>query len=102
MARTFWFAAGAGAGVYAMTRARRVREALTADGLRDRLTAWPSARGCSATRSPRAAGREGNRVARRASAWSRMAPPSCEVAVASTAALAPEPTPTITDQEGST
>ena len=36
MARTFWFAAGAGAAVYAMNRARRVREALTADGLRDR------------------------------------------------------------------
>ena len=36
MARTFWFAAGAGAAVYAMNRARRVREALTPDGLRDR------------------------------------------------------------------
>jgi hypothetical protein len=36
MARTFWFAAGAGAAVYAMNRARRVRESLTADGLRDR------------------------------------------------------------------
>jgi len=36
MARTFWFAAGAGAAVYAMNRARRVRDALSADGLRDR------------------------------------------------------------------
>lgn len=36
MARSFWFVAGAGAGVYAMTRARRAAEALTADGLRDR------------------------------------------------------------------
>ena len=36
MARTLWFAAGAGAAVYAMNRARRVREALTPDGLRDR------------------------------------------------------------------
>jgi hypothetical protein len=38
MARTFWFAAGAGAAVYAMNRARRLREALTADGLRDRAS----------------------------------------------------------------
>jgi hypothetical protein len=37
MARTLWFAAGAGAAVYAMNRARRVREAFTADGLHDRL-----------------------------------------------------------------
>ena len=36
MARSFWFVAGAGAGVYAMTRARRAAEALTAEGLRDR------------------------------------------------------------------
>jgi hypothetical protein len=36
MSRTLWFAAGAGATVYAMNRARRVREAFTADGLRDR------------------------------------------------------------------
>ena len=38
MARSLWFVAGAGAGVYAMTRARRAAEALTADGLRDRLS----------------------------------------------------------------
>ena len=38
MARTFWFAAGAGAAVYAMNRARKLREAVTADGLRDRAS----------------------------------------------------------------
>ncbi len=38
MARSIWFVAGAGAGVYAMTRARRVVESVTADGLRDRLS----------------------------------------------------------------
>jgi hypothetical protein len=37
MSRTLWFVAGAGAGVYAMTRARRVAEALTPEGLADRL-----------------------------------------------------------------
>jgi hypothetical protein len=36
MSRTLWFAAGVGASLYAMNRARRVREAFTADGLRDR------------------------------------------------------------------
>jgi Family of unknown function (DUF6167) len=36
MRRPFWFAAGAGAGVYAMVRGRRAAEALTLDGLRDR------------------------------------------------------------------
>jgi hypothetical protein len=35
--RGFWFVAGAGAGVYAMVRARRAAEALTPDGLRDRV-----------------------------------------------------------------
>ncbi len=39
MRRGVWFVAGAGAGVYAMTRARRVAEALSVDGLRDRLHA---------------------------------------------------------------
>lgn len=34
--RGLWFVAGAGAGVYAMSRARRLAESLTADGLRDR------------------------------------------------------------------
>ena len=37
MSRTLWFAAGAGVGVYAMTRARRAAEAFTPDGLADRL-----------------------------------------------------------------
>ena len=38
MRRSFWFVTGAGAGVYAMVRGRRAAEALTADGLRDRLS----------------------------------------------------------------
>ena len=38
MARALWFVAGAGAGVYAMSRARRVAEAVSVDGLRDRLS----------------------------------------------------------------
>lgn len=37
MNRSLWFVAGAGAGVYAMVRGRRAAEALTVDGLRDRL-----------------------------------------------------------------
>ena len=36
MKRGLWFVAGAGAGVYASVRARRVKEAFTADGLSDR------------------------------------------------------------------
>ena len=39
MRRGLWFAAGAGAGIYAMVRGRRAAEALTADGLRDRASA---------------------------------------------------------------
>ncbi len=35
--RSLWFVAGAGAGVYAVVRARRVAEALTADGIKDRI-----------------------------------------------------------------
>ena len=38
MRRGFWFAAGAGAGVYVMVRGRRVAEAFTPEGLRDRLS----------------------------------------------------------------
>ena len=38
--RTFWFVAGGAVGVYASTRTRRVAEALTVDGLHDRLTGW--------------------------------------------------------------
>lgn len=34
-----WFAAGAAAGVYGMVKVRRVAEALTPDGLRDRIGA---------------------------------------------------------------
>lgn len=37
MSRGVWFVAGAGAGVYAMFKARRAAEAFTPDGLRDRL-----------------------------------------------------------------
>ena len=37
MSRAVWFVAGAGAGVYAMAKARRAAEAFTPDGLRDRL-----------------------------------------------------------------
>jgi hypothetical protein len=36
MRRGLWFVAGAGAGVYAMVRGRRMAEAFTADGLSDR------------------------------------------------------------------
>ena len=36
MSRGIWFVAGAGAGVYAMAKARRAAESLTPDGLRDR------------------------------------------------------------------
>jgi hypothetical protein len=39
MGRPLWFFAGAGAGVYAALRARRAADALTADGLRDRVQA---------------------------------------------------------------
>ena len=38
MNRSLWFVAGAGAGIYAMVRGRRAAEALTADGLRDRVS----------------------------------------------------------------
>lgn len=39
MRRGFWFAAGAAAGVYGVVKARRVAEAFTADGMRDRANA---------------------------------------------------------------
>lgn len=38
MRRGFWFIAGAGAGVYVMVKARRAAEALTPEGMRDRLS----------------------------------------------------------------
>ncbi len=37
MSRALWFVAGAGVGVYAMTKARRAAEVLTPEGLADRL-----------------------------------------------------------------
>ena len=37
MNRVLWFMAGAGAGVYGLTKARRAAEALTPEGLADRL-----------------------------------------------------------------
>ena len=39
MSRSLWFVAGAGAGIYGMVRGRRAAEALTAEGLHDRMTA---------------------------------------------------------------
>jgi len=36
MSRPLWFVAGAGAGVYAVVRARRAAEIFTVDGIRDR------------------------------------------------------------------
>lgn len=39
MNRMLWFVSGAGAGVYAAVRARRAAEALSVDGLRDRVGA---------------------------------------------------------------
>jgi hypothetical protein len=38
IARGFWFVTGAGVGVYAVVKARRVAETLTPEGLRDRLS----------------------------------------------------------------
>ena len=38
--RALWFAAGTAAGVYATAKARRAAEALTVDGIHDRLTGW--------------------------------------------------------------
>jgi hypothetical protein len=39
MRRGFWFAAGAASGVYGMVRVRRLVEAVTPDGMRDRVGA---------------------------------------------------------------
>jgi len=39
MNRGLWFVAGAGAGIYAMVRGRRAAEAVTAEGLHDRMEA---------------------------------------------------------------
>jgi hypothetical protein len=37
MNRGFWFVAGAGAGIYAMVKARRAVEAFTPEGISDRM-----------------------------------------------------------------
>jgi Family of unknown function (DUF6167) len=37
MKRGLWFVAGAGAGIYVVIRGRRAAEALTIDGMQDRL-----------------------------------------------------------------
>jgi hypothetical protein len=37
MSRTLWFVAGAATSAYAIVRARRAAEAMTPDGMRDRL-----------------------------------------------------------------
>ena len=39
MSRMIWFAAGAGAGLYAAVKTRRAAEALSPDGLADRMAA---------------------------------------------------------------
>lgn len=45
MSRALWFVAGAGAGAYGLIRGRRAAEALTVDGLRDRVEGlWLGAR----------------------------------------------------------
>ena len=38
--RTVWFLAGSAAGVYATSKVRRLREAISYDGVHDRLTGW--------------------------------------------------------------
>jgi hypothetical protein len=43
LGRGLWFVAGAGAGIYAVNRARRVAEAFTPDGLRDRASGLAAA-----------------------------------------------------------
>lgn len=40
MSRGLWFVAGAGVGVYGMVKARRMAQAVTPDGLRDRRQAY--------------------------------------------------------------
>lgn len=40
MGRPLWFVAGAGVGLYAAARVRRVADSLTADGVRDRVRGW--------------------------------------------------------------
>jgi hypothetical protein len=38
--RALWFVAGTAAGVYVTAKTRRAAEALTVDGIHDRLTGW--------------------------------------------------------------
>ena len=38
--RTVWFAAGTAVGVYATSKVRRAAEAVTVEGIHDRLTGW--------------------------------------------------------------
>ena len=38
--RGFWFVAGTAAGVYVTAKTRRAAEAVTVDGIHDRLTGW--------------------------------------------------------------
>ena len=63
MRRGLWFAAGAGAGIYAMVRGRRAAEALTADGLRDRASALAVGARLFRDEVAQRQRREGNRVA---------------------------------------
>src|SRR3954452_19213073 len=89
MSRSLWFVAGAGAGVYAVTRARRAAEALTADGLADRLPGLSLGlglvprEGAAAVpqRGARGDGREGKRLAgahRPPAPWTRQHPGAVE------------------------
>lgn len=52
--RTLWFVAGTAAGVYVAGQARRAVEAVTFDGVHDRLTGWFA--GAAVLRSELAAG----------------------------------------------
>ena len=56
MRRGFWFLAGSAAGVYATAKARRAAEALTVEGVHDRLTGWFA--GARVIREELRAGRE--------------------------------------------
>ena len=64
MNRGLWFVAGAGAGIYGMIRARRAAEALTVDGMRDRVGAAVVGRTHVPRRGRPGPGGRRNRVAR--------------------------------------
>ena len=77
MSRALWFVAGTGAGVYAAVRAKRVAEALSVDGLRDRVERRRRGRADLPRRGGPGPGRGRNRVARadgRRAPWGRAAP----------------------------